>query len=185
MTLYRCFAWDERAYAAAPGGALWFPRPLQGEGRHDGPGRYGCLYVSEAPVSAVVEQLAPLTGTVLGAGDLRRSGLPLAVAVLSLAGAAKLVDLDEPLVLAAAGLRPSLVATEERALTQGAAAALYDRHEGAAGLRWWSGFEAQWANVTLFDRALTALSVEAIRPLELDDAVVGEAARYLGLRRAA
>ncbi len=159
MILHRCFPWDERADAAAPGGALWFPRVLQGEGRHDAPG-YSCLYVSEEPVAAVVEQLAPLTGTELGAADLLRAGRPLSLATLALADAARLVDLDEPLVLAAEGLRPSLVATEERPRTQASASALYERHANVVGLRWWSRFESQWANVTLFDRALEALAVE-------------------------
>lgn len=185
MILYRCFPWNGRPDASAAGGALWFPRVLQGDGRHDAPGRYGCLYVSEEPVAAVVEQLAPLTGTELGAADLLRAGLPLSLATLALADAARLVDLDEPLVLAAEGLRPSLVATEERPRTQAAASALYERHANVVGLRWWSRFESQWANVTLFDRALEALAVEEIRRLELGDELVEEAARYLGLRTAA
>jgi len=82
------------------------------------------------------------------------------------------VDLDEPLVLAAEELRPSLVATHERPRTQADATALYQRHEAVAGLRWWSTFESQWANVTLFDRALGALEVEDVRVIALEDDVV-------------
>ena len=70
--------------AEARGGALWFPRMLQGNGRHDAPQRYGCLYVSEEPLSTVVEQLAPFVGTKLAAPDLVRGGLPLALAALEL-----------------------------------------------------------------------------------------------------
>ena len=181
MILFRCFPWERGVDADAPGGALWFPRPLQGEGRHDAPGRYGCLYVAEAPVSAVVEELARFVGTRLGPSDLVRTGLPLALAAVALRDDARVVDLDDPLVLADEALRPSLVATRDRSPTQAEAAALHKRHPEAAGLRWWSTFESQWANVTLFDRTLPALRVEDVRALELDDDVVGEAAGFLGL----
>jgi hypothetical protein len=182
VIVYRCFPWDSGVEATSPGGALWFPRELQGDGRHDAPTRYGCLYASETAASAVVEELRCFVGTGLAGPDLRRSGLPLALATLVLADTASLVDLDEPLVLAAARLRPSLVAANERPRTQRAATALHKRYESAAGLRWWSSFESSWANVTLFDRALETLSVEEIRPLRLEDEIVREAARFLGLR---
>ncbi len=132
-----------------------------------------------------MEELARFAGTVLGASDLRRGGLPLGLAEIRLAEPALLVDLDSPLVLAEEGLRPSLVATATRARTQADAIALHDRHPDAAGIRWPSAFESQWANVTLFDRAREALSVAAVRRLRLDDPVVGEAAAFLGLRAAA
>jgi hypothetical protein len=185
VILHRCFAWDRRAPATAPGGALWFPRELQGDGRHDAPERYGCLYASTEAVSAVVEELARFAGTRLAPADLRRGGLPLALAALSLDDAAGLVDLDEPFVLAAERLRPSAVAAHDRRATQRIVAALHERHERAAGVRWWSAFDPDWTNVTLFDRALPALSVEAVRPLRLSDEVVGEAAGFLGLPLAA
>jgi len=182
VILHRCFPWDERAGPDAPGGALWFPRAFQGEGRHDAPERYGCAYVSESPVSAVVEELARFAGTTLGPLDLRRGGLTLGFAELHLAEDVRVVDLDSPVVLAAEGLRPSLVATTARARTQADASVLHERHPNAVGIRWPSSFEAQWANVTLFDRALAALTVVAVRPLSLRDPVVGQAAAFLGLR---
>jgi hypothetical protein len=185
VILYRCFAWNGEAAEDARGGALWFPRSLQGDGRHDAPRHYGCLYVSTPPVAAVVEQLAPLAGTTLGASDLVREGLPLALAALRLAETAELVDLDEPLVLAEQGLRPSRVATGDRTRTQADATALHARYPDAAGLRWWSTHESQWAHVTLFDRAAGELAVDEVRALELGDEVVGEAARFLGLGLAA
>jgi hypothetical protein len=52
---------------------------LQGEGRHDAPTFYGCLYASFEPVSALVEQLAGLTGTSIESPDLFRHGKPLAL----------------------------------------------------------------------------------------------------------
>ena len=48
--------------ARAEGGALWFPRRYQGDGRHDNPDVYGCLYVATEPVAAIVEQLARFRG---------------------------------------------------------------------------------------------------------------------------
>jgi hypothetical protein len=184
VTLYRCFAWDLAGSGVEWGGPAWFPRPLQGEGRHDAPERYGCLYVSEEPVSAVVEELAALAGSALDAGDLVRGRLPLALAALRLPDEAVLLDLDDPEVLAAEDLRPSNVVSGDRAASQAMAAALHERHPDAVGIRWWSTFEPAWANVTLFDRAAESLSVEDVRELRLEDEVVGEASRFLGLRAA-
>ena len=182
MILWRVLPWDPSARPAAPGGALWFPRPFQGTGRHDDPARYGCLYVCEAAVAAIAEALAPFRGT----GDLRpemlaRTGRPLALAELELGDHAALVDLDDPAVLSAEALRPSEVATSRRAATQLQAAQLFDAHPEAAGLRWWSVLEASWINVTLFDRAARSLGVAGVRPLGAEDDGVRAAARFLGL----
>jgi hypothetical protein len=136
-------------------------------------------------VAAVVERLAALVGTDLAPPDLLRGGLPLAVASISLRDDGVVLDLDEPRVLSEEGLRPSGVATHERARTRADAEVLFDRHPDAAGLRWWSTFESQWANVTLFDRAAGSLHVEDVQRLTVDDPVVGEAARFLGLAVAA
>jgi hypothetical protein len=181
VILHRSFAWDRDAAPEARGGALWLARMLQGHGRHDNPLVYGCLYVSESPLSALVEQLARFTGRELRPGMLRRHGLPLSLATLELEDGAEIVDLDDPATLAAEGLRPSLVATRERSRTQADALALHEGHPEAAGLRWWSTFEAQWANVTLFDRVAPVLRVEEVHELALADELVGEAATFLGL----
>lgn len=158
------------------------PRPFQGTGRHDAPDRYGCLYLAEEAVSAVAESLAPFRGT----GDLRpellvRSGRRLALAELELDARAVLVDLDDPAVLSGEALRPSVVATSRRMITQASALRLFERHPDAAGLRWWSTLEASWIHVTLFDRALGAVSVQNVRALSIDDEVVVTAAERLGL----
>ena len=79
-------------------------------------------------------------------------------------------------------LRPSQVATRDRTVTQAQALALHDRHTEAAGLRWWSTFEAQWINVTLFDRAASRLRVREVRALTLEDPTVMQAADFFGLR---
>jgi hypothetical protein len=184
VILHRCLAWNERAAPDGPDGALWFPRLYQGEGRHDNPLVYGCLYLSEQPLSCVVEQLARFRGQRLTPALLRRRGLPLALAELELPDDAQLVDLDEPSVLRRERLRPSRVATRERTVTQPLALALHEKHGEAAGLRWWSTFESQWLNVTLFDRAASALRLGSVRALDVDDDEIAAAADVLGLRLA-
>jgi hypothetical protein len=154
---------------------------LQGPGRHDNPHLYGCLYMTEEPLSALVEQLARLVGTSLAADDLVRQGRPLTLAAIDLPDEPALLDLDAPRILIREALRPSVVATHFRTRTQDDAATLFERHPDAAGLRWWSTFESLWPNVTLFDRAEPLLSVENVRVLALADDVVGEAADFLGL----
>jgi hypothetical protein len=182
VILHRCFAWNERAREREGDGPLWFPQIFQGDGRHDNPDVYGCLYVSIEAVSCVSEQLARFRSQRLLPSLLRRRGLPLALAEIELADTAELIDLDSPSVLRRERLRPSLVATRVRTTTQPQARRLYDRHTRAAGLRWWSTYESQWTNVTLFDRAASHLRLRAVRALSVDDPVVVEAADVFGLR---
>jgi hypothetical protein len=182
VTLYRCFAWNARVRPDRPDGALWFPRPYQGDGRHDNADLYGCLYLSEQPLSCVVEQLGRFRGQRLSPALLVRRGLPLGLAELELPNRTTLVDLDDPVVLRRERLRPSRVATRVRDVTQPQARALYERHPDAAGLRWWSTFEAQWLNVTLFERAASALRLASVRALDVADDEILAAAEVLGLR---
>lgn len=126
--------------------------------------------------------LAPFRGT----GDLHpdllvRSGRQLAVAELELPDDATLIDLDDPTVLVEESLRPSIVATNRRSITQAYAVAQFERHRSAAGLRWWSTLEASWIQLTLFDRAVGELRVHGVQTLSVDDAMVIGAATYLGL----
>ena len=107
MILYRCFAWNARVRSDRPDGALWFPRPYQGDGRHDNADLYGCLYLSERPLSCVVEQLARFRGQRLQPALLVRRGRALALAELELPDDTELVDLDDPTVLRRERLRPS------------------------------------------------------------------------------
>jgi hypothetical protein len=183
VILRRCFAWNREARADEPDGLLWVPRAFQGDGRHDNPDLYGCLYLADREVSAVVEQLARFRTQRLQAALLRRRGLPLALAALELDDRAEVVDLDDPRVLVRARLRPSEVATRHRDVTQPQARALHSARPRAAALRWWSTLEASWANYTVFDRALSALAVAEVRELTLDDDAVAAAADFLGLRR--
>jgi hypothetical protein len=73
----------------------------------------------------------------------------------------------------------------QRATTQPQARALYDRHSGAAGLKWWSAYEALWMNVTVFERAADRLRLVSVRPLTIEDPAVVEAADFFGLRTVA
>jgi hypothetical protein len=182
LILYRCFAWDERIRDHQPDGPLWFPRVFQGEGRHDNPDIYGCMYTAAYAVSSVVEQLARFRGQRLAPPLLRRRGLPLGLAELELEDQAGIVDLDDPAVLAREGLRPSIVATRRRSVTQPQARELYSRHPDAAGLSWWSSYEALWMNVTLFDRAASQLRLRSVRVLGVEDPAVAEAAHFFELR---
>jgi hypothetical protein len=181
VILYRCFAWDRSARSRRPGSALWFARAYQGDGRHDNPDDYGCLYVTEVEVSAVVEQLAPFRSQRLIPQLLVRRGLPLALAGIEVPDDAPLLDLDDPAVLAEHDLRPSRVATRRREVTQPQALGLHRSRPDAVGLRWWSTYESLWANVTLFDRAAAALRAREVRRLEVADQTVVEAADLLGM----
>ena len=185
MTLYRCFAWRANAGPGGddkPDGPLWYPRMFQGEGRHDNPDVYGCLYLSDRPESCIAEQLGAFRGQRLTASMLRRRGLPLALARLELAAGAGLIDLDDPAVLRRERLRPSQVATRRRSVTQPQALALYRAHADAAGLRWWSSWEALWTNVTLFERAAAALRVVDVTELTVEHPNLLDAAELFGLR---
>ena len=183
MILYRCFAWNAAAAPGEPDGPLWLPRVWQGEGRHDNPEVYGCLYLADRALSCLVEQLARFRSQRLSPALLRRRGLPLAVAELELPDAALLVDFDDPPVLSRERLRPSQVASRHRDVTQPQARRVYMRHPAAAGIRWWSTYESMWMNVTLFDRAARRLRLASVRPLAVDDLVVTEAADWLALPR--
>ncbi len=161
---------------------LWFPRPLQGDGRHDNPDLYGCLYVSTEPAGAVAEALAPFRGSgPLLDAMLERGGRPLSLGELVLADDAEVVDLDDPAVLVRESLHPSEVATRRRALTQGHAERLFRDHPEAVGLRWWSTLESTLLHLTLFDRAAPRITLAGHHPLTPDHPAVVAAAGLLGL----
>ncbi len=182
MILWRLLPWQPAASLSAPGGALWFPRQMQGAGRHDNPDRYGCLYLSESPVSVLVEALAPFRGAHRLTRDmLIRAGVPLALAQLRLRDSATLIDLDDPSVLVDISLRPSTVATRRRRVTQSYALRLFEADPAIRGLRWWSTIESSFIHVTLFDRAAENLEVVEVVSVTLEDPFVREAAEVLGL----
>ncbi|MGH2879102.1 MAG: RES family NAD+ phosphorylase [Solirubrobacteraceae bacterium] len=183
MILWRALPYRPNARPDEHGGALWFPRELQGAGRHDNPDLYGCFYASENPISPVAEALAPFRGTgTLTEAMLTRAGLPLALARLSLSDEGDVIDLDDPHALLERSLLPSQVATGSRPVTQQWAGRLFESHPAPVALRWWSTLEASLINLTLFDRAKPALGLLEVAQLTLTDAVVHEAADLLGLR---
>lgn len=182
MILYRCFAWNASAKPGDADGPLWCPRPFQGEGRHDNPDTYGCLYLADRPLSCIVEQLAAFRGQRLLASMLVRRGLPLALAQFEVSDHSSFIDFDDVSVLKRERLKPSLVATRDRAITQPQALAIYQQHPQVAGIRWWSVWEAQWTNVTLFDRAIKMLRLVSVEALTLKHANLQEAAEWFGLR---
>jgi len=107
------------------------------------------MYVSRVPESAVAERIQGFRGQSLSDGDLRRrDGSSYALIALDDAAVDRLVDLDDPSELARRAIRPSLVATRDRTVTQPLALAIYE--EGVPGFAWWSTLEASWPNATLF-----------------------------------
>ena len=134
------FRLGRRAARPGPDGPLWFPRVYQGEGRHDNPDGYGCLYLSTSPLSTVVEQLARFRGQRLLPSLLRRRGLPLALAELELDDGASSSISTIRRSSAASGCGPR--GRDARPPYHPAAGPrLHDRHPPAAGLRWWSTYE--------------------------------------------
>lgn len=181
MRLWRVYP-AGRAAERDEGGPLWFPRQYQGDGRHDNPDLYGAMYLATIQLAAVVEALAPFRGT--GRAEpalLRRMGRPLALAEIELADDVAIVDLDDPAVLVAEGLRPSQVATRRRQVTQNQAACLFRLHPDVAGLGWWSTQGASWPERTVFDRAAHQLEVASVVPLDLRMTAVVDALAFLGL----
>jgi hypothetical protein len=178
--LFRVFPMIEGARPGDPGGPLFVSRALQGGSRHDDPSRYGVLYTSRSPESAVAEALQAFRGGELAARHLVRTGRPLTIAAIDDAGLDDLPDLDDPAQLVRRGLRPSTVATFDRPTTQAIASAIFD--EGSPGFAWWSTIEASWINVTLFaERATPSLGIsEAPEALTLGHPVVRAVAARLG-----
>ena len=138
--------------------------------------------ISDRALSCVAEQLAAFRGQRLLPSMLVRRGLPLALAQFEIADQAKFVDLDDPDVLKAERLRPSRVATRDRSVTQPQALSVFKRHPKVAGAFPRSTWEAQWRNVTLFERALKQLRLAQVEVLTLTHPAVQDAAEWFGLR---
>lgn len=182
MILWRVVPTAPSAAARERGGPLWFARELQGDGRHDHPQRYGCLYAGLDSHSAIAETLERYRGRgPLVAAMLERERRRLSLVAIELSDSAQLVDLDEPRVLMREHLRPSSIATADRSVTQREALRLHETHRAVAGLRWWSTIEASWTNVTVFSRAARRLKVLESTALDVDHPAVLRAAQTLRL----
>ncbi len=134
-------------------------------------------------MSAVAERIQGFRGQALGDGDLRLAGgARLALAAFDDAGLTDLVDLDAPAALVARRLRPSQVATRDRATTRAIALRVFD--EGRAGFAWWSTLDAAWSNVTLFaERAVDALALRGTpEVLSVRHPLLRAAADAIGVR---
>ena len=183
MDLFRVFHWDGHSLGRTGAGPLFLPRHHQGAGRHDAPDRYGAWYCTTHPAAAVAERIQQLRGHTLVDRDFQRLGnLTLALAGFRLDSRVALVDLDDPAQLLSRQLRPSLVATRRRAVTQQIARDVFD--EGVGGMLWWSTLSADWTNVTLFyERAIGKVSLIAPpRALSVAMPEVQQAAEDLGIR---
>lgn len=133
-------------------------------------------------MSAVAEQLARFRGRPFRAAFLRRRGHALALTRYRLSDTRAVLDLDDPAVLIARGLRPSQIATRHRTLTQAIAVAAFDDDHAYGGLRWWSTLEASWINVTLFaERVTTDLTIARPEVLDATSGTVVDACAVLGL----
>ena len=183
MTLFRVIHWDGHSLGRTGAGPLLVPRRHQGAGRHDAPDLFGAWYCTTDPVSAIAERIQPLRGQTVTDGDFKRLGnLTLALVTFQLHESVTLIDLDDPEELVTRKLRPSLVATRQRLVTQQIARALFS--EGANGFSWWSTLMAEWTNVTLFyERVLRHVRLaEPPRPLSVKMRDVRQAAEDLGVR---
>jgi hypothetical protein len=181
VEIFHTFPLRRGAALDAPGGPLYVPRERQGFGRFDAPDRYGAFYFSTLAISAIAEQLQAFRGRALPSSALRRAdGSILALARMEL-DEPTLVDLDDARRLLERDLRPSQVATSERARTRPIGVAIHD--EGGDGLLWWSALEAAWPNGVLFaERALGRCRLIG-RPerLGLEHPSVREAAAFLAI----
>ena len=183
MNLFRVIHWDGHSTGRTGAGPLFVPRKHQGAGRHDAPDLYGAWYFAVDPVAAIAERMQPFRGASIADRDFHRLGnLTLALVTLALDPKISLLDLDDPVSLAERSLRPSLVATRRRTVTQEMARNLF--REGAVGFSWWSTLVADWTNVTLFhERALGHIAVMGPpRPLSTKMSEVQQAADDLGIR---
>lgn len=172
------------AEATQQGGVLYVAREAQGSGRHDNPERYGALYASRTAESAVAERIQGFRGQVLTNAALRRpDGTSYALARIDDSELGRVVDLDDPRELGRRKLRPSLVATRRRSVTQAIALRIFQERENVAGLSWWSSLEASWTNVTLFaERTGGKLHLgEKPEILSVDHPVLCTAAEILGV----
>jgi hypothetical protein len=182
VDLYRVFDWDGSSLGRGEGGPLHVPRALQGRGRHDNPAAYGAWYWSRDSLSPIAEWLQVYRGGTVDDDDfVGPADRVRAVVGIEIDDGIRLVYLDAPAELTRRTLRPSQVATSDRATTQRIAASLF--REGAAGFSWWSTLEASWINLTLFyERALPHVRVTAApRPLSTRDPQVREAAARLDI----
>jgi len=177
--LYRVFPFVPEADPHDPGGALYIPP--QGGGRLDNPDLYSVFYAGSAEAGAIAEAFGRFpewTPAVL-AGNPSVPGSFRAMARYRLSEAARICDLDDPVQLAALGLRPSDVVSRDYNRTREWARHIYLQRSWA-GLQWWSYYDPRWISFGIWD--LSRILLEDVRRLRLDDTAVLEAARVITRR---
>lgn len=174
--LYRVFPWVREAGPHEPGGALYIP--AQGGGRLDNPDLYSVFYAGSAEPGAVAEAFGrfPEWSPAILGGSPALAGSVRAVGRYHLDERARICDLDDPSQLAALGLRPSDAVSRDYSLTRAWARGM-SLNGSWSGIRWWSFYDPRWASFGIWDGG--RLSVQSVRPLQLDDPAVVEAARVI------
>lgn len=184
--LWRAFPWDPKAAGDEPFSAAFIP-PRQGHNRFDLPGQpTGVLYLAESADHAIGEKIARFRGRRITERHLREHGRPLALVAVRIAPAllAAVTDLCDPDTLARLRIRPDILASRDRAATQGVAVRLFGEL-GISGLRWWSAFFGDWHTVALFRRRIQEVddSLEFGTPEQvgLDTPALAQASAWLGV----
>lgn len=177
MLAYRVFPHLPGARPRQPGHPLYLHRP-QGRGRWDNPALYTVRYLALDPAAAVAETFANLGLRWWTPAMFRLPALPgatRALGVYRLDDGTALLDLDDPVELAARSLRPTQVLSRNRAQTQAIAARVHG--EGRwDGLRWWSYYAPHWTLVAVWAGRWRCVRVE---PLDLEHPAVVDAADTL------
>ena len=177
ITLFRVIAYREGAGQSELGGAFYIPP--QGHGRLDNPDLFAVLYTGENQVGCVAEAFGRIHSwtTSLFAGHPTRAPARALATYTADPDRLALCDLDDAHELVRQRMRPSDVITRDYGFTQKWARALFERGRWA-GVRWWSYYEARWANVGLWD--IRALKVASVEPLTADHPAVVAAAASIG-----
>ena len=161
----------------SPGGPLFVPP--QGKSRLDNADLYAVLYLSETAAGSIAEAFGRYhiwSRSMLKGPELLGGSVWTLVTYERRASAKPICDLDDPRALVKRALRPSHVVSRRYELTQAWAKAIFLERRWA-GVRWWSFYESQWANVGLWD--LRGLSVTGTDPLTIDHPAVVNAADEL------
>jgi hypothetical protein len=184
--LWRIFPWDPSAHPGQRFGPT-FVGTGQTSGRFDLGDRPSVLYLAESSEHAVAEKLQRFRGRRLTPSHLREFGHGLAIVPVTAAPGVveRVADLTDPLILARLGLRPDVIASNDRTATQAIGRRLYE--EGWNGLHWWSALTGDWHTTVLFLDPLRVapgdLGFGAPEPLTLTHPAVVRCAELLGIER--
>jgi hypothetical protein len=163
LRLYRVLPWVRGASKGRPGHPLYVRSP-QGSGRVDNPERYLVLYASDSPMGAVAEAFG---NNSVWTRELLEGppALPGSIRALASyeAGGVEILDLDDCAALSPRNLKPSVVVTRDRRVTQAWGLAVHDEDRWA-GIRWWSYYRPEWGSYGIW--SVDDLSVLETVPLE-------------------